>query len=374
MGRGLADPAFLWRYFVTSRTCLSPLSFFLLAAGAMAQTAPLAVSPFQGASPAGGTSAAAAIQPGGGTVTAGGNLILNGDFETYTGGGCDTNMANGTFTAQMANATGFGEASELDVDTNPPCYGLPAISGSRKTGLHTQTAGGPADAFSLDLATPLVAGQSYSLSFSAHAVIEFDPDFGSVEVGISENPADFGTLVFTGTLTSAMSWHNFSTTFTAPIAGAYLTVREGPEEAWSHVDAFVLSEAGPGTKYCTANTNSTGLPADLSSSGSSSSSAGDLTLTSQPVPNQNSIFFHGENQSQTPFGNGFMCTTGNIVRGAVVPAVGNVATYTYDNSDNEHSLAAFVGTTRHFQHWFRDPMGGGAFFNLSNGLSIAITP
>jgi hypothetical protein len=132
--------------------------------------------------------------------------------------------------------------------------------------------------------------------------------------------------------------------------------------------------SGIGTKYCTANANSTGAPADLSASGSGSSSAGDLQLTSAPVPNQNSIFFHGANQSQLPFGNGFMCATGGIVRGAVVMAVGNSATYTYDNSDAKHDLSAFVGTTRNFQHWFRDPMGGGAFFNTSNAMSIPILP
>jgi Tol biopolymer transport system component len=129
-----------------------------------------------------------------------------------------------------------------------------------------------------------------------------------------------------------------------------------------------------GTKYCIANANSTGSSADLSAFGSASSGAGDLTLTSLPVPNQFGIFFHGMNQSQNPFGNGFMCTTGGIVRGAVVLGVGNVATYTYDNSDAKHSLGGFVSTTRNFQHWFRDPMGGGAFFNTSNAVSILIEP
>ena len=144
-------------------------------------------------------------------------------------------------------------------------------------------------------------------------------------------------------------------------------------DSWG-IDSLEHVGGGIGTKYCVANANSTGAPADLSASGSSSSSAGDLTLTSAPVPDQNSIFFHGANQSQTPFGNGFMCTTGNITRGAVVPGVANSASYTYDNSNSQHSLAAFIGTTRNFQHWFRDPMGGGAFFNLSNAMSISITP
>jgi hypothetical protein len=46
----------------------------------------------------------------------------------------------------------------------------------------------------------------------------------------------------------------------------------------------------------------------------------------------------------------------------------------YDNSDVKHSLAAFAGTTRHFQHWYRDPSGGGQGFNTSDGLTLAILP
>jgi hypothetical protein len=129
-----------------------------------------------------------------------------------------------------------------------------------------------------------------------------------------------------------------------------------------------------GTKYCTATPNSSGAPADISACCSASAALGDLTLDAAPVPDQFGVFLHGRNQTQLSFGNGFLCVTDAIVRGAVIHASGNLATYTYDNSDNEHSLAAFVGTTRNFQYWFRDPMGGGAFFNTSNAVSIAILP
>ncbi len=156
------------------------------------------------------------------------------------------------------------------------------------------------------------------------------------------------------------------------LVGAEWDNHAGGMDAGSAYAFRVLGSVG--SKYCTANLNSTGSPADLSASGSSSSSVGNLTLTSAPVPNPNGIFFHGTGQVQNPFGNGFLCTAGGIVRGAVTPGVGNVATYTYDNSGAKHSLAAFVGSTRHFQHWFRDPAGGGSFFNLSNAVSIAVTP
>ncbi len=132
---------------------------------------------------------------------------------------------------------------------------------------------------------------------------------------------------------------------------------------------------GPiGTKYCIATANSTGSPADISAACSASASAGKLMLDASPVPNQNGVFFHGANQIQAPFGNGFMCTSGSTTRGATISASGNRATYTYDNSDGKHRLGAFAGMTRNFQYWFRDPMGGGALFNTSNAISIAILP
>jgi hypothetical protein len=136
----------------------------------------------------------------------------------------------------------------------------------------------------------------------------------------------------------------------------------------------LLARSEVGHQYCTANPNSTGFAADLTASGTASSSAGNLQLTSAPVPNQNGVFFHGMNQTQVPFGNGYMCVQGGITRGEVVAASGNSASYRYDNSNTAHSMSAFIGSSRQFQHWFRDPMGGGSSFNLSNAISITIQP
>jgi hypothetical protein len=126
-------------------------------------------------------------------------------------------------------------------------------------------------------------------------------------------------------------------------------------------------------KYCTANANSTGVAADISASGSNSSGAGDLTLTSEPVPNQAGIFFHGQTAIQSPFGNGYLCVSQGLSRGTVVIGAGNTASYTYDNSGAKRDLSAYVGTVRRFQHWFRDPMGGGARFSTSNAIAVPIT-
>lgn len=125
-----------------------------------------------------------------------------------------------------------------------------------------------------------------------------------------------------------------------------------------------------GEKYCQANPNSTGAPADISAAGSSSIAANDLTLTSEPVPDQPGIFFYADNQNRVPFGNGFLCATGNIVRSAPQIASGNTISLSYD------TLAEgwVSGQTVHFQHWYRDPAAGGANFNTSNAISVTFTP
>jgi hypothetical protein len=129
-----------------------------------------------------------------------------------------------------------------------------------------------------------------------------------------------------------------------------------------------------GTNYCAVTANSTGAPAEISAWCSESAAAGRLTLDATPVPNEFGIFFHGMTQTQVPFGNGYRCVTDDLRRGSVIDASGHVASYRYDNSDPEHSLAGFIGTTRNFQYWFRDPAAGGAFFNTSNAVSIPILP
>jgi hypothetical protein len=360
---------------IRKRTSLS-IALLSLSASGLAQTLPSGAIPSSPRAQNPQPRWSGAISVHGGDTLSTGNMVINGDFETYSGGTCDTNLSNASFTAMMANATAFGLADEIDVIANPPCYGLPAVSGALKIAIHRQdpSFGGFSDAFSFDLSPAITAGNSYTLSFWAEADDSFSTALGSVQVGLSSSSTSLGTLVYTGALSTFNTWTQFTTTFVAPVNATYLTVNEDGLNAWSHIDAFSLVDAGIGTKYCTANANSTGFPADIAASGSASSSAGDLTLTSSPVPNQNSIFFHGTSPSQTPFGNGFLCTTGGLVQGSVVMGAGNVATYTYDNSDTKHSLAAFVGSTRNFQHWFRDPMGGGSLFNLSNAISIAIAP
>ncbi len=174
--------------------------------------------------------------------------------------------------------------------------------------------------------------------------------------------------------------NNESFSASLPVGGRYVAFASHASNLVSgdtngRADVFLRDLLGViGTQYCTASINSTGSPAEIVARGSASIADRYLELESSPVPDQPGIFFNGQSQTQVPFGNGFRCVSSDIVRGAVTQPTGSVATYLYDNSAAKHSLAAFVGTTRNFQHWFHDPAAGGAFFNTSNAVSIPIAP
>ena len=170
------------------------------------------------------------------------NLIINGDFEINTASGCDFNLNNSLFNATVSNATAFGTAEEIDVMKDPAgCgFGSPPQSGDTKLAVHTQSAGGAFDAFSLELSAPVIAGQAYLLQFYAESVLDFDPNIAAVEVGLSNSATSFGTLIFSGTPGTG-SWTMFSHTFTAPVGGTHLTVRPQLDaEVWNHIDNFSL--------------------------------------------------------------------------------------------------------------------------------------
>jgi hypothetical protein len=164
------------------------------------------------------------------------NLILNGDFENNTAGTTQFNLSNAAFNGFMPNVTAFGTAQEIDIITGTD-FGIAPESGNWKLGIHTQT-GGPYDAFSMTLSSPMVAGNTYSLQFFAALESGLVAD---IEIGVSNSPTSFGTQIFTGIPTSSTAWTQFNTTFTAPISGSYITVENLNLGDYSFVDNFSLS-------------------------------------------------------------------------------------------------------------------------------------
>jgi hypothetical protein len=124
--------------------------------------------------------------------------------------------------------------------------------------------------------------------------------------------------------------------------------------------------------FCPPAANSTGAGAHVAWSGSYSISASDLELgVSGCPPNVPGFFFHGPWEIQVPFGNGYRCISGTLVRmGLLTTSAQGTASQPFD------AEAASIGPveTRLFQFFFRDHAGGGAQFNLSDALRVVFCP
>ena len=121
--------------------------------------------------------------------------------------------------------------------------------------------------------------------------------------------------------------------------------------------------------------NSTGQGALLSASGSSSVSADNLVLTVSQLPvNVFAFMFRANNAiGPTPFGDGFRCVGGGLIRFGVQNS-GATGTIT-----RGPGLAAAYGiapfTTYRFHCWYRDPAGPCGFqFNTPNAITVSFLP
>ena len=148
----------------------------------------------------------------------------------------------------------------------------------------------------------------------------------------------------------------------------------------SSMDASVY---GPGagssclmTTYCTTSSNSVGSGSLISGLGSTSVAANDFELVATGNPaNQFGIFYMGTSQSNVSFGNGVRCVATDITRFPLLQtdAFGDVG-YAVDNTAPPALGRIVSGSTWNWQWWYRDPMGGGARFNLSDGLNVTYCP
>jgi PEP-CTERM motif len=172
------------------------------------------------------------------------NLILNGDFENNTAGVTVFNVSAGSFT-YLPTVTEYGSADEIDI-INDGSFGLSPQSGLWKLGLHTQT-GGAFDAFTLGLSTPIVAGNSYTLSFysASETASPVNGLAGNVIIGLSGSSNGSSSTQIFAPATAPNQWTLYSTTFVAPVNATYLTVRSGSVlGSYNSVDNFSL-EAVP---------------------------------------------------------------------------------------------------------------------------------
>ena len=142
---------------------------------------------------------------------------------------------------------------------------------------------------------------------------------------------------------------------------------------------FVVNSGGSegATSYCSAAPNSVGEGAHLQPLGTSSLAANDFGVALVGAPaSQPGLLFLGASALQTPFGDGFLCVGGGLVRFPVqaLGADGSLR-LTIDWQALPAGAHVDAGELRRFQFWYRDPIGpGGSGFNLSDALAVRLCP
>jgi hypothetical protein len=135
------------------------------------------------------------------------------------------------------------------------------------------------------------------------------------------------------------------------------------------------------SNFCVSTGNSTGVPATIGWSGSASITAADLTLTGNNLPPfQFGMFFYGSDEwFPVVMGDGLLCIAPPLyrIRTVVISDSTGVASLTLDYgskplSSGKGQVVAF--STWRFQLWYRDPTGGPAGSNTTDGLMVTFCP
>jgi hypothetical protein len=132
--------------------------------------------------------------------------------------------------------------------------------------------------------------------------------------------------------------------------------------------------------YCLAAWNSTGQSARMTACGTSSLSSNDLVLSvAATPPGQFGLFFYGAGQDFILVGDGAICIKPPLVRVYPVLLTDSAGTASLALDLTAPPFSGGAGQiapneTWHFQFWFRDPTGGPAGFNFSNGLAVTFCP
>lgn len=133
-----------------------------------------------------------------------------------------------------------------------------------------------------------------------------------------------------------------------------------------------------GENYCPATVNSSGAAAKQTVFGPNHGGSGQVFLDdpvllgAAPVPRGTiGLFIYGPSQGQLPFGDGVLCLSSPTQR---LPALTSTGGGQLAQNITFSSQLGFAPGPWNFQAWFRDPNGGPAGFNLSNGLSLTLSP
>ena len=132
----------------------------------------------------------------------------------------------------------------------------------------------------------------------------------------------------------------------------------------------------PPTYFCPATPNSTGQIARIFFGGTPSVSRDDAELfATECPPHVTGYFFTGDSQGQLPFGNGYRCVTGQLLRLGTIHCDANGAgSVALDLHAPPAAGNLVAGSTWNFQFAYRDVAAGGAMFNATGALAVDFVP
>ncbi|MFT4538658.1 MAG: hypothetical protein ACI835_001095 [Planctomycetota bacterium] len=276
--------------------------------------------------------------------------------------------------AYPTSAPGTGIVNSLVVEIDTWLSGSDLDTGDNTISIHTNGTGENAhhEDFSIGSIAPntnMSDAQVHTLRilYNAGQLSVYLDDVNNPALTVAYDMSTGGTFINGGTV-GGLSLINGSDAYVG-----FSAATGGVTESHD-VLSWVLGSSELGTRYCVTSVNSTGGSAMIEGSGSPSVLTNDLTFTSQPIPNQPSVFLYAPTQVTQPFGNGFLCASGGVTTLPVVFGSSNAATQRIDLTTLPASAPISAGETWNFQHWFRDPTAGGSYHNLSDAISITFTP
>jgi hypothetical protein len=153
---------------------------------------------------------------------------------------------------------------------------------------------------------------------------------------------------------------------------------EASDPTWMVSGAPLGGSTCLSANYCVGGLNTVGENARIGLQGSLSIAANELVLTVSDVPPHHpGVFFFGRYATQIPFGEGYLCVTGQQHRMRPMVTVdglgtGSLALDFADPLAPESVIAA--GSQWNFQFWYRDAQPVGHGFNLSDALGASFCP
>ena len=134
------------------------------------------------------------------------------------------------------------------------------------------------------------------------------------------------------------------------------------------------------SNYCLAAGNSSGTNSSMASQGSLSISSNDFVLTETgAAPLKFGVFFYGAAQGQVILGEGMLCVAAPVqrIQPVLLTDEQGAAALPLDFTQEPFNSGPFAVnpfSTWNFQFWYRDPLGGPAGFNFSDGLEVMFCP